>query len=269
LQSSQAYMRKISLGSALPIRLGAGSLSLLAHLGRAGVFLAQMLYHSAASPLKIRLAMRQVWFIGWKSTLVNCLMGMFTGMVLALQAYPALRQVGSEGYLGALVSVSLVRELGPVLSSLLLAGRAGSSVAAEIGILRSNEQIDALELMGLSPFRYLVVPNFVAFLLASPLLAAMFDTTGILGGYLVGVKLFGLNAGTYFGQMGSYDAMRDIVGGLWKSLSFGLLTAWVCCYKGYYAAPGAKGVSAATTEAVVSTSILILVCDYLITALRF
>jgi len=212
---------------------------------------------------------KQIWFIGWKSIGVICLMAMFSGMVLALQAHSTLRQVGAEGFLGPLVAISLIRELGPVLSALMVTGRAGSSIAAEIGIRRNNEQIDALELMGLNPFRYLVTPNLLALLVALPLLAAIFDVAGIFGGYLVGVRMLGLNAGTYFGEMGSYVRMHDILGGLYKSASFGLLVAWVCCYKGYFTQPGARGVSAATTQAVVNASVLILACDYFVTSLVF
>jgi len=250
-------------------RAGAGLLRLLAGLGRAGVFFGQTLYCTATPPLKLRLTVKQIWFIGWKSIGVICLMAVFSGMVLALQAYPTLRQLGSEGFLGPLVALSLIRELGPVLSALMVTGRAGSSIAAEIGIRRTNEQIDALELMGLNPLRYLVTPNLLAFLVALPLLGAIFDVAAILGGYLVGVKLLGLNTGTYFGEMGSYVRLHDILGGLYKSASFGLLVAWVCCYKGYYTQPGAQGVSTATTQAVVNSSVLILGCDYFVTALLF
>jgi phospholipid/cholesterol/gamma-HCH transport system permease protein len=248
---------------------GAWLLSVLGDLGRTGVFLTRTLYCSTTPPFKLRLLLNQIWFIGWKSIGVICLMGTFSGMVLAMQAYPALKRVGSEAFLGPLVAVSLIRELGPVLSALMVTGRAGSSVAAEIGIMRNNEQIDALELIGLSPLRYLVTPNLLAFLVALPLLAAIFDVAAILGGYLVGVKLLGLSAGTYFAEMGDFVQMKDILGGLYKSASFGLLVAWVCCYKGYYTRPGAQGVSAATTQAVVNASVLILACDYFITSLLF
>jgi phospholipid/cholesterol/gamma-HCH transport system permease protein len=200
---------------------------------------------------------------------VICLTGAFTGMVLALQGYPTLRRVGSEGFLGPLVALSLIRELGPVLSALMVTGRAGSSMAAEIGIMRTNDQIDAMELMGLNPLRYLVTPNLLAGLIALPLLGAVFDTVAILGGYLVGVRLLGLNPGTYFGAMHDYVELKDIAGGLYKSMSFGVLISWVCCYKGYHSRFGAEGVSAATTQAVVNSSVLILVWDYFVTSLVF
>ena len=151
----------------------------------------------------------------------------------------------------------------------MVTGRAGSSIAAEIGIMRTNDQIDALHLMGLNPLRYLVVPNLLGCLLALPLLAAIFDVIGIFGGYLVGVRLLGLNPGTYFGEMSNYVEVHDVIGGIYKSMSFGLLIAWICCYKGYFSRFGAEGVSAATTQAVVNTSVLILIWDYAVTSLVF
>jgi phospholipid/cholesterol/gamma-HCH transport system permease protein len=238
-------------------------------LGRTGVFLSRTVVCSFTPPIKVSRVLRQIWFIGWKSLVVICLTGAFTGMVLALQGFPTLRRVGSEAFLGPLVALSLIRELGPVLAALMVTGRAGSSIAAEIGIMRTNEQIDALELMGLNPLRYLVVPNLLACAIALPLLAAIFDVIGIFGGYLVGVRLLGLNPGTYFGEMTNYVETNDVVGGIYKSMSFGVLIAWVCCYKGFYSRFGAEGVSAATTQAVVNTSVLILVWDYFVTSLVF
>jgi phospholipid/cholesterol/gamma-HCH transport system permease protein len=249
--------------------LGAWFIQRMGRLGRTGVFLGQTIWCSLTPPIKIRRVLKQIWFIGWKSLLVIGLTGAFTGMVLALQGYPTLRRVGSEAFLGPLVALSLIRELGPVLAALMVTGRAGSSIAAEIGIMRTNDQIDALELMGLNPLRYLVVPNLLASLVAVPLLAAMFDVIGIFGGYLVGVRLLGLNSGAYFGEMTNYVEAHDVIGGVYKAMSFGLIIAWVCCYKGYYSRFGAEGVSAATTQAVVNTSVLILVWDYLITSLVF
>jgi phospholipid/cholesterol/gamma-HCH transport system permease protein len=200
---------------------------------------------------------------------VVCLTGAFTGMVLALQGHPTLRRVGSEAFLGPLVALSLIRELGPVLAALMVTGRAGSSIAAQIGIMRNNDQIDALELMGLNPIRYLIAPNIIAFVIAMPLLSAVFDVIAIFGGYLIGVRLLGLNVGTYFGEMNNYVELGDILGGVYKSMVFGILIAVVCCGKGYYSRFGAEGVSAATTQAVVNSSVLILVSDYLVTTLLF
>jgi phospholipid/cholesterol/gamma-HCH transport system permease protein len=249
--------------------LGAIFIAQLGPLGRTGMFLGQTLFHSLTPPIKGERVLRQTWFIGWKSMLVIILTGTFTGMVVALQGFPTLRRVGSEALLGPMVSLSLIRELGAVLTALMVTGRAGSAIAAELGIMRTTEQIDALELMGLNPFRYLVVPKVLASLLALPVLTLVFDVLGIFGGYLVGVRLLGLNAGTYFGEMSNYVEMQDIVGGLYKALTFGLLISWVCCYKGYHSGHGAEGVSSATTQAVVSASVLILVADYFVTSLVF
>jgi phospholipid/cholesterol/gamma-HCH transport system permease protein len=241
----------------------------LGRLGRSGVFLGHTVLDCLSPPIKVERVLKQIWFIGWKSLLVIVLTGSFTGMVVALQGFPALRRVGSEALLGPMVALALVRELGPVLSALMVTGRAGSAIAAEIGIMRSTEQIDALELMGLNPLRYVVVPNVLAALVALPVLTAVFNVIGIFGGYLVGVRLLGLNSGTYFAEMSNYVEMKDILGGVYKALTFGLLIAWTCCYKGCYGRSGAEGVSAATTEAVVNTSVLILVGDYVVTSIVF
>jgi phospholipid/cholesterol/gamma-HCH transport system permease protein len=194
-------------------------------------------------------------------------------MVLGFQGYYSLSRFGSEAFLGPMVGLSLIKELGPVISALMVTGRAGSAIAAEIGIMRITEQIDALELMGLNSFRYLVVPNLIAALISLPLLTAMFDVCGITGGYLIGGKLLGVGAGTYFGEMASYVDMSDVMEGFYKSLSFGVIIAWVSCYKGYYTTIftgfGAEGVSKATTQAVVMASVLILVWDYFMTSALF
>jgi phospholipid/cholesterol/gamma-HCH transport system permease protein len=206
----------------------------------------------------------RIHFIGAKSLVVILLTGAFTGMVLGLQVFYTLTKFGSEAFLGPAVALTLIRELGPVLCALMVTGRAGSALTAEIGIMRITEQIDALHAMALNPMRYLVVPTILAGLIAFPLLTAIFDLVGIYGGYLVGVKLLGIGEGTYFGEMETYVGLRDITQGILKSLSFGLLVTWVCCYKGFHTGYGAEGVSRATTEAVVLSSVLILVWDYFI-----
>jgi phospholipid/cholesterol/gamma-HCH transport system permease protein len=234
-----------------------------------GSFLIKALFYSLTPPLKLDRLLKQIWFVGFQSTLVILLTGIFTGMVLGLQGFYTLTRVGSEAFLGPMVALSLIRELGPVIAALMVTGRAGSAVTAEIGIMRITEQIDALELMGLNPFRYLIVPNLMAAVVALPLLTAIFDVIGIFGGYLVGVKLLGIGTGTYFGEMVNYVELKDITGGIYKSLSFGALIAWVCCYKGFYTGYGAEGVSRATTQAVVLSSVLILVWDYFMTSALF
>lgn len=248
---------------------GARALHALSRLGRMGVFLFWMVAFSLTPPLKFSRLVRRVHFIGFQSLLVVILTGTFTGMVLSLQGFYALSRVGSDAFLGPLVALSLVRELGPVIAALMVAGRAGSAIAAEIGIMRNGQQLDALELMGLNPFRYVIVPNFLAALISLPILTCLFDVVGIWGGYLVGVNLLGVSGGTYMGEIAVYLEMSDIMGGIYKALSFGGIIAWVCCYKGYYTDFGAEGVSRATTQAVVLSSVLILVWDYVMTSLMF
>lgn len=234
-----------------------------------GIFLAKAFFCASTPPLKFSRVLKQIRFIGFQSTLVIFLTGAFSGMVLGIQGFYTLSRFGSAALLGPMVALALIKELGPVLSALMVTGRAGSAVTAEIGIMRISEQIDALELMGLNPFRYLIVPNLLAAIVALPLLTAIFDVVGIFGGYLVGVKLLGVSGGTYFGEMANYVDMSDILEGIYKSLSFGALITWVCCYKGYYTGFGAEGVSRATTQAVVLSSVLIFIWDYFMTSVLF
>lgn len=242
--------------------LGSYFLALLRELGRMGLFLAHAVGVLFTRPFKMRIVLRQIRFFGNKSLLVILLTGSFTGMVLALQIFYTLSKFGSEALLGPAVALSIVRELGPVLSALMVTGRAGSALAAEIGIMRITEQIDALASMALNPLRYLVAPNILAALIVFPLLTSIFDLIGIYGGYLVGVELLGVSPGIYFSQMRDFMDMQDIRIGIYKSLSFGIIVSWVSCYKGYFAGYGAEGVSRATTAAVVLASVLILVWDY-------
>ena len=234
--------------------------------GRMLIFLSTALYTIFLPPIKWRRMIARIHFIGAKSLAVILLTGAFTGMVLALQGFYSLRKFGSEAVLGAVVSLSLIRELGPVLCALMVTGRAGSALTAEIGIMRITEQIDALDAMALNPIRYLVVPTILAGLIVFPLLTAIFDVVGIYGGYLVGVNLMGIAEGTYFGEMQNYVDLEDITHGLVKSVSFGLIMTWVCCYKGFSTSYGAEGVSRATTEAVVLSSVFVLVWDYFVGA---
>ncbi|NCO59904.1 MAG: ABC transporter permease [Deltaproteobacteria bacterium CG_4_8_14_3_um_filter_51_11] len=253
--------------------IGAFTLTRLYRMGVMGLFLLKSFLYSLSPPIKIRRVIKQIHFIGFQSTLVIILTGSFSGMVLGFQGYYSLSRFGSEAFLGPMVGLSLIKELGPVISALMVTGRAGSAIAAEIGIMRITEQIDALELMGLNAFRYLIVPNLIAALISLPLLTAIFDVCGIAGGYLIGGKLLGVGAGTYFGEMASYVGMTDVLEGLYKSLSFGIIIAWVSCYKGYYTTIftgfGAEGVSKATTQAVVMASVVILVWDYFMTSALF
>jgi phospholipid/cholesterol/gamma-HCH transport system permease protein len=242
--------------------LGALSLDVLASLGRFGAFLFQAAAFLLVPPFKVSRLVERVHFIGYKSLTIVILTGAFTGMVLALQLFLTLTRFGSEAFVGPALALALIRELGPVLCALIVTGRAGSALTAEIGIMRISEQIDALTVMALNPFRYLVVPPIVAGIVTFPLMTSLFDTVGIYGGYLVAVKLLGMSAGTYFGEMQTFVDWSDIATGLWKALSFGIIVTWVCTYKGFYCGHGAEGVARATTEAVVLSSVLILVWDY-------
>jgi phospholipid/cholesterol/gamma-HCH transport system permease protein len=248
-------------------RTGAVVIESIREMGRMGIFFSSFLTWAFRRPLKFERITQQIHFIGVKSLFVIVLTASFSGMVLGLQGYYTLQKFGSEGLLGSAVALSLIRELGPVLAALMVTGRAGSAIAAEIGIMKITEQIDALEVMAINPIKYLVVPKILAGLIAIPLLAAMFDVIGIYGGYLVGVKLLGVSAGSYFSQMEVSVVFRDVYTGVIKSVCFGVLLTWVCCYKGYYAGHGAAGVSKATTEAVVLASVLILVLDYFLTSI--
>jgi phospholipid/cholesterol/gamma-HCH transport system permease protein len=250
-------------------KLGAGALFILRRMGRMGLFFAKTCYYLFRPPLKISWILKQIWFIGTQSTFVIFLTGAFAGMVLGLQGYYTLNRFGTTALLGPMVALSLIRELGPVFSALMVTGRAGSAMTAEIGIMRISEQIDALELMGLNPYRYLVVPRLVAGIISLPLLTAIFDVVGIFGGYLIGVNLLDVGKGTYFGEMANYLDLEDVLAGVYKSFSFGILITWISCYKGYYAGFGAEGVSKATTQAVVLSSVLILFWDYVMTSALF
>ncbi|HJV67317.1 MAG TPA: MlaE family lipid ABC transporter permease subunit [Geomonas sp.] len=246
--------------------IGKHTLRLVSAVGRMGRFLLYACYTIARQPDSPLHILKQINFIGAKSLFVILLTAAFSGMVLGLQGYYTLERFGSEGMLGAAVALSLIRELGPVLSALMVTGRAGSAITAEIGIMRITEQIDALEAMAMNPFKYLVAPKLIAAVIALPLLCAIFDVVGIYGGWLVGVKLLGVNPGAYFYEMKKAVMLRDLYSGFAKSVSFGVIIAWVGCYKGYFAGRGAEGVSRATTEAVVLISVLILVWDYFLTS---
>jgi phospholipid/cholesterol/gamma-HCH transport system permease protein len=238
----------------------------IAGMGRMLILLVSALLLAFVPPFRVNRLLRQIHFMGWRSLLVVVLTGAFTGMVLGLQGYYTLSKFGATALLGPAVALSLIREIGPVLCALVVTGRAGSAMAAEIGIMRITDQIDALSVMALNPTKYLISPNILAGLITLPLLTAIVDVVGIYGGYLVGVQLLGVGEGVYFGEMQAILGMYDISIGFWKSLSFGLIISWVCCYKGFYTTFGAEGVSKATTEAVVMSSVWILICDYFLTS---
>ena len=246
--------------------IGEHVLALVRKMGQMFLFLLQALAWIFRPPFRGQQILKQLHFIGYKSTFVVVLTAVFTGMVLALQGYYSLRKFGSEGLLGSAVALSMIRELGPVLASLMVTARSGSAMTAEIGIMRITEQIDAMETMAINSLQYLISPKIMAALVAVPLLVAIFDVVGIYGGYLVGVQLLGVSGGSYWSSIESAVEWEDVHGGILKSISFGVIISWVCCYKGYFTTMSAEGLGKATTEAVVLSSVLILVWDYFLTS---
>jgi phospholipid/cholesterol/gamma-HCH transport system permease protein len=248
-------------------RLGAYVIDGVTALGDFAIFLGAALFAAVRPPYKARLLIRQLRSIGAESFFLVALIGLFTGMVLGLQGYNTLSRFGSEGALGTVVALVLVRELGPVLTALMVAARAGSAMAAELGSMQATEQIDALSVMAINPVQYLVSPRVLAGIISFPLLTALFDVIGIWGGWAVGVGLMGAPNGPYFNGIAQNMSGHDILTGVYKALIFGLVVMWVCCYKGYHAERMATGVSRATTAAVVLSSVLIVVWDYFLTSI--
>ena len=252
--------------------LGRYGIEWICELGRMTIFLGNVLTGAFSPPGKFFSSVKQMQFIGNRSLAVISLTGAFSGMVLGLQGYYTLSKFGSEGLLGSAVSVSLITELGPVLTALMVTGRAGSAICAEIGIMRIEEQIEALECMAINPYSYIISPKLIACLLVLPFLTAIFDVVGIAGGYAVGVWLMGVNPGAFIWGMKNSVLNHDIWMGFVKSFFFALLIIWICTYKGFWAGTkpgsfGAEGVSKSTTEAVVLSSVMVLVADYIITSL--
>lgn len=254
-------------------RLGDQALYVLADLGRMGLFLLLALAGLFKYPFRFKELIKQLAFIGTGSLTVIFFTALTSGLVLGIQGYYSLNKFGAEGMLGSAVSLTLIMELGPVLTALMITGRAGSAMCAEIGIMRISEQIDALECMAVDPFRYLISPKFLATLISVPLLTGVFDVVGIAGGYLAGVELMGVNSGAFFNGMEQSVTNHDLRLGLIKSVVFALLLVWICTGRGYFvqqirgAGFGAESVSKVTTQAVVLSSIGVLVFDYLLTAI--
>ncbi len=251
--------------------LGQHFLRVLSHIGGMSIFMLNGLGQIFTSWRIFSRTLQQIYVIGYQSLFVILLIGIFCGMVLGLQGYYTLVQFGSVGLLGSAVSISLIRELGPVLTAIMLAGRAGSAMAAEIGVMRITDQVDALDVMDINSISYLVSPRILAALLSFPLLTAIFDVIGIFGGYLTGVQMLNISSGVYFYKIMHAVSMNDVSGGIVKSLVFGLLVATVCCHQGYYAhqrrdSVGPEAVGNATTSAVVISCVLILAADYVITS---
>jgi phospholipid/cholesterol/gamma-HCH transport system permease protein len=216
------------------------------------------------------LVIKQIFFVGNYSFIIIAVSGLFVGFVLGLQGYYTLNRYGSEQALGLLVALSLVRELGPVVTALLFAGRAGTSLTAEIGLMKAGEQLTALEMMAVDPIATVLAPRMWAGIIAMPLLAAIFSAVGVLGGYVVGVLLIGVDAGAFWSQMqGGVDVWRDVGNGVVKSIVFGFAVTFIALYQGYEAKATPEGVSLATTRTVVYASLAVLGLDFLLTALMF
>ena len=249
--------------------LGRSVLYSVEEMGRIVLLFISVLGWMFRPPLRLRLIFKQMEFVGVRSIFVVVLTGMFTGMVMALQGYHGFRMFSAEGMVGATVALGMTRELGPVLTSLMVTARAGSAMAAEIGTMKVTEQVDALYVMAANPIQYLIVPRVIAGVIMVPFLTIISDFVGIVGGYFVGVGLLNINSGIFMKNITKMVELSDIFNGLVKAACFGLILSLVGCYKGFHAIGGAEGVGRATTEAVVLASITILISDYFLTALMF
>jgi phospholipid/cholesterol/gamma-HCH transport system permease protein len=248
--------------------LGAAVIRFIVHLGRITIFAVYILRAALTPPNRIRVFISEVFNLGVLSLVIICVCGLAVGMVLGLQGYNTLVRFGAEQSLGAVVGLSLIRELGPVLTALLATGRAGSATTAEIGTMVATEQLDGLRMMSINPIHLVVMPKTFAMVCVMPLLSALFIVFGLGGGYLVGVGLMGLDGGTYVSSLqGAVDYYDDVAGSLLKALVFGVLVGLIATYRGYTCAPTSAGVSSATTSTVVVASVSVLIFDYFITAL--
>jgi phospholipid/cholesterol/gamma-HCH transport system permease protein len=244
-------------------------LAFLAATGRLSHFTVVSLMHCVRPPFYPRLILRQMLDIGYYSLPVVGLTAIFTGMVLALQTHTGFARFAAEGAVATVVVLSMTRELGPVIAGLMVAGRIGAAIAAEIGTMRVTDQIDALSTLSTNPFKYLVVPRLLAGIVTLPALVLVADIIGVFGGFLVGTYKLGFNPAGYLGQTADYLRTDDVVSGLIKASVFGFIVTLMGCYHGYHSRGGAQGVGAATTYAVVSASVLILLSNYMLTALLF
>jgi phospholipid/cholesterol/gamma-HCH transport system permease protein len=249
--------------------IGAAFIGFLAAAGRLVIFAGMALATAFSPPFYLRAILRQMLDIGYFSLPVVGLTALFTGMVLALQSYTGFSRFAAESAVATVVVLSVTRELGPVIAGLMVAGRVGAAMAAEIGTMRVTDQIDALTTLSTNPLRYLVLPRLIAGLVTLPMLVVVADIIGVFGGYLVGVYKFGFNPSAYLARTQQYLETNDVVSGLVKAAVFGFIVALMGCYHGYYSRGGAQGVGQATTSAVVSASILILFFDYAITQALF
>jgi phospholipid/cholesterol/gamma-HCH transport system permease protein len=238
-------------------------------VGRLFIFVANVIASTFSLPIYLKEAFRQMILIGYNSLPVVGLTSIFTGAVLALQSYTGFARFNAESSIASVVVLSITRELGPVLAGLMLSGRVGASIAAELGTMRVTEQIDALYTLNTNPIKYLVVPRMLAGIICLPILVVIADIIGVMGGYIVAVYKLDFTSYTYLRSTVEYLEMQDVIFGLYKATAFGFIVTVVGCYHGYRSKGGAQGVGSATTKAVVSSSILILVANYIITGILF
>jgi phospholipid/cholesterol/gamma-HCH transport system permease protein len=251
-------------------RLGRSGLDFFQRLGRGHILFFNILSGVHTLVPRFGLVIQQTFSVGVLSLVIILVSGLFVGMVLGLQGYNTLVDFGAEESLGVVVSLSLVRELGPVVTALLFAGRAGSALTAEIGLMKATEQLSAMEMMAVDPVRRVLAPRFLAGVISMPLLAAIFSAVGVLGGYFVGVGLLGVDDGAYWSQMqAKVDMYDDIYNGVIKSFVFGVVVTWIAVFEGYDTIPTSEGVSRATTRTVVHSALAVLGLDFILTALMF
>ena len=250
--------------------LGNATLSSFAKLGRSTLFLLQTLIACLSVFTRPRLLSNQLYSVGVLSFLIITISGLFVGMVLGLQGFYILSDFGAEEALGVMVSASLVRELGPVVAALLFAGRAGSALTAEIGLMKATEQLSGMEMMAIDPIKRIIAPRFLAGFISLPLLTALFSSIGVLGGHIIGVGVLGVDEGSYWSQMqANLDFQDDIINGVIKSIVFGFVISWIALFEGHDAIPTSEGVSRATTRTVVNSAFAVLGLDFILTALMF
>jgi len=248
-------------------QLGQKSFRFCENLGRSGVFLAHVLIRNPRLRKFFPLLSEQLYFVGVLSVIIIVLSALFIGMVVGLQGYNTLEKFAATQQLGQLIALSVVRELGPVITALLFAGRAGSALTAEIGLMKSTEQLDSMEMMGVDPLWRVIYPRFWAGLIATPVLATIFSAVAIYGGYLVGVQWLGVDGGTFWNMMqNSVNFHEDIVNGIIKSAVFGFVVTWIAVFQGYDTVPTAEGIGRATTRTVVYSSLAVLGLDFVLTA---
>jgi len=251
-------------------KLGQSGLDFFQRLGRGNILFINILMGIPALLPRFGLLIQQIYSVGVLSLVIIFVSGLFVGMVLGLQGYNTLVKFGAEESLGVVVALSLVRELGPVVTALLFAGRAGSALTAEIGLMKATEQLSAMEMMAVDPVRRVLAPRFLAGFISMPLLAAIFSSVGVLGGYFVGVGLLGVDEGAYWSQMqANVEYEDDILNGVIKSVVFGVVCTWIAVFEGYDAVPTSEGVSRATTRTVVHSALAVLGLDFILTALMF